>query len=117
MIVKEYVSPDGALHLFIDRDESGDLTIGFRNYEWHTHGDILAASREVPIDQAVESFVAEVIDGTALIATSSINDVTVDVWICNDNRYTCKYLAPGESISFRRWNGETVDGIAVDDAI
>ena len=115
MIVKEHVSPDGTLRLVIDRGESGDLTIGFRGYGWHTHGDILAELRELPTDQAVDEFVAEVLNGIALIATSSMNGDPVDVWICDDSHYTRKHLDPAESISFRRWNGVTVDGIADDD--
>jgi hypothetical protein len=82
-------------------------------YGWHTHGDVLAELRELPTDQgAVDEFVAEVLNGTALIATISMNGDPVDVWICDDSHYTRKYFGPGESISFRRWNGVTVDGIA-----
>lgn len=102
MIVKEYVSPDNTLRLVVDRDEAGELTIGFHGYQWHTHGVVLAEISGLPLAQAVDAFVEAILDGTELIAISSIDGIPVDAWVSDDCRYLRKHLDPGESMSFRR---------------
>lgn len=111
MIVSEHVSPDATLRLVVHRDETGDLTIGFRDYQWHTHADVLAELSGLPLEQAVDAFVASILNGTDLIAISSIDGVPTDVWVCDDSRYLREHLAPSESMTFRRWNGDVVAGI------
>lgn len=44
-----YVSDDGALTFLVVR-EDGDISLGFKDTPWHTHGDILAALAGLPID-------------------------------------------------------------------
>ncbi len=43
---EEYLSPDGCLRLVVIR-ETGDITLGFEGFPWHTHGDVLAAQYEL----------------------------------------------------------------------
>src|SRR5438046_1455790 len=38
-IIEEHQSPDGLLRLIVQRDDDGDIAIGFEGYPWHTHGD------------------------------------------------------------------------------
>src|SRR5436190_18117200 len=40
---EEHRTPDGALTLVVSHEDD-DITIGFDGFQWHTHGDVLAAT-------------------------------------------------------------------------
>lgn len=53
-----HTSPDGALRLWIVHD-LGDITMGFEDFPWHTHGDVVAGElhllgEHVEADSAAE---------------------------------------------------------------
>jgi hypothetical protein len=35
---KIYESPDGLLRFLVVQDDDGDVSLGFDEYAWHTHG-------------------------------------------------------------------------------
>ncbi len=43
---EEHRTPDGALTLVVSHEDD-DITIGFDGFQWHTHGDVLAATYQL----------------------------------------------------------------------
>lgn len=104
---EEHRSPDGTLLFAVDSLADGDVAIGFRDFPWHTHADILASIRSLPERDAVRSFVDEILNDDALIAMRYIDDVLVDIWISDDPRGDLRYCEPNERFVFRYWSGAT----------
>lgn len=61
-VLQRHESPDELLCLLVG-DSDGNTCIGFDGFIWHTHGDILAALFGLPEEEAVASFVAEILSG------------------------------------------------------
>ena len=102
---EEHRSADGALIFAVDALEDGDVAIGFRNFPWHTHADILSSMRCLPEPAAVRSFVDELLSDDAVIAMRYIDNVLSDVWVSEDARRDLRYCEPNERIEFRYWSG------------
>jgi hypothetical protein len=68
---QEHTTPDGALRFIVSYD-GVDTTLGFDGYEWHTHGDMLAAKYGLSEAAAIEQFLSDVVGGRAVIAISKI---------------------------------------------
>ncbi len=102
---EEHRSADGALIFAVDALEGGDVAIGFRNFPWHTHADILSSMRSTPEAAAVRSFVDELLNDEAVIALRYIDNVLSDVWVSDDPRGDLRYCQSNERIEFRYWSG------------
>jgi hypothetical protein len=102
------VSPDGALRLLVTKAE-GDFTIGFEDYEWHTHGDLLVEGEETQ-EEAVGNFIQEILLGKLPIVIEkkggSIRDISVD-YPEDSPLYSDPaanpYREADESFEVRRW--------------
>lgn len=106
-IVEEHVSPDRLLRLVVTQDD-GDVSIGFANYGWHTHADILAERFEMTECAAVQQFVQSIIQDDQILVVSRVNGEVQDVWPVDDPQAEFKYKPPEESLEFRRWSGVAV---------
>jgi hypothetical protein len=74
-------SPDGALKLIVTRDEN-DLSIGFENYPWHTHGDLLLCEYETEVEEeALGYFLQEIVTGQREIVLRKKAGAVVDAWV------------------------------------
>ena len=104
-ILEHHSTPDGLLRLIVTSDDEGDLTIGFEGFEWHTHGDIESAIRQVPDQVAVQQFITELVTNRAVIAVSRIGGEIRDVWVTADVATELKYKGDQESLEFRSWDG------------
>src|SRR5437762_10497790 len=106
----EYRSPDGTLTLVIVRYDD-DITIRFDGFEWHTHGDVLAASYQLATspgltpEGATHRFVADVVSNRAIIAVVRSGNRIRDVWVTDDIDKELQYKQADEEIEFRYWDG------------
>ncbi|MSQ48689.1 MAG: hypothetical protein EXR78_09965 [Deltaproteobacteria bacterium] len=107
-ILERYESPDGHLTLLVT-EEAGDITIGFDDYPWHTHADLLAAEYGLSESEAVRTFVDQILRGEAVIAILSIQGVMCEVWITTDPTGEIPDVESEEQITFRRWGGKVSD--------
>jgi hypothetical protein len=101
---RAYVSPDGALTFVVAR-EAGDATLGFAGMQWHTHADVLASEYGVPQDEAVDRFIAALLQNKSVIAVSRVAGIVSDVWIVDDPLEPDPYQPEDEAIEFRFWDG------------
>lgn len=61
--------------------EGDDVSLGFADYPWHTHGDILASLLRLPVEDAIERFVRALLSNQAVIAVARVNGIIRDVWV------------------------------------
>src|SRR3712207_4802138 len=103
---EEHHSSDGVLTLVVVRDE-GDITVGFRGYGWHTHGDVLAATYQIArgdvltSDAATDRFVDEVLTNRAVVVVQRIEGNIRDVWVTDDVTREVRHRHPDETLEFR----------------
>lgn len=110
MDTERFVTPDGEIELVVVR-ESGDITLGFAGFPWHTHGDVLVGEYalagltiEGP-EQAVERFLYDLTTNVAPISILRKCGSITDIWATVEYPEPDKYLAPDESVEIRYWNG------------
>jgi len=107
---EEHRSPDGAFILVVSQDDD-DITIGFAGFEWHTHGDVLAASyqlvdvTDLTPEGAAMRFVQDVVSNRAIIAVVKSGNRIRDIWVTDDIEDELRYKQPDEEIEFRYWDG------------
>lgn len=112
-ITREFVSPDGSLRLIVDEADDGDIAIGFDAYPWHTHGDILAEMSGVKnIAEAIERFIADIIEGRLTIVFQKRSGLVIDAWPTDDPAAALlgyqRYGFADETMEFRVWDGTSV---------
>jgi len=110
MKTDEHHTPDGRFTLLV-KYEDDDISIGFAGFEWHTHGDLLAASYPLgdvsglTAESATRRFVEDVTSNRAIIAVIEAQGSIRDVWITNDIERELRHKQPDEEIEFRYWDG------------
>ena len=100
--------PGTALRLLVCRDEEG-FYIGFEDFSWHTHGDLLVEESETE-EEAVGNFLQQVLLGERPIVIERtgeiIRNVSVDLRF-DDPNYSDPaadlHLEADASIEVRRW--------------
>jgi hypothetical protein len=102
-------SPDEALRFVIVRDDDGDVTLGFSDHPWHTHGDILAKLSELSIEQAIAQHVDALLSNRSVIAIATTDGKIRDDWIDDDPLQPDPYKPDNETIAFRFWDGTPFD--------
>jgi hypothetical protein len=105
----EYVSEDSFLRLLVGHHPGGDIVIGFGGFQWHTHGDILASLSGLPVDQAVERYVCNILSNRALIAVARVREDIRDIWVTDDPASCFEHKPTNERLDFRTWDGTVVD--------
>src|SRR5262245_23848066 len=95
---QRYDSPDGRLHFIVVTDHTGDISLGFDGFTWHTHADILAAEYQLPESEAVNHFINDLLNNRKIIALSKINGTLADVWITTNPADEQRYLQADETI-------------------
>ena len=105
----EYVSKDGFLRLLVGHDPGGDFVIGFDGFAWHTHGDILASLSGLPIAQAIERYIDDILSDRSLIVIARVKEDVLDIWVTDDSASELKYKPANESLEFRTWGGTIVN--------
>lgn len=80
-ILEKHASPDGLLTFSVLQypDEENDISIGFENFEWHTHADILASTSGLSEVEAVRQFVDELLNNKTIIAVMKKGNKIVQV--------------------------------------
>jgi hypothetical protein len=103
-IVATYTSPDGALRFRVTK-EHGDITLGFENFLWHTHGDLLAWWYACPEEAAVKRFIEDLVQSRTMIAIARRDGRIVDIRVTDDPQAGLRWKPYGETLEFRYWNG------------
>ena len=103
-IIEEHRTPDGLLRFLVVGCDDGDIALGFDDFSWHTHADILASLSDLPEDAATRRFVDALLSGQAIVAIARVGDRIRDVWVADTTRPD-KYKPDDETIEFRFWNG------------
>lgn len=107
-IIEEHTTPDGLLRLLVVRSDDGDIAIGFDSLPWHTHPSIVAALLGLAENEALRTYIDEVITGRRKIAVIRAAGRIQDAWILDDPEYIVRYkkYAPDtESVELRCWDG------------
>jgi hypothetical protein len=112
MIIERHTSPDGLLKLIIDlyEDENlKDFSIGLEEFDSHTHGDLLAESRNLPEKEAIRRFVDEILNDRQIFVVSRIDKKIRNVWWITDDdiESQLKYKSDEEELEFRFWSGKS----------
>jgi hypothetical protein len=122
---KVYESPDGLLRFLVVQDDGGDVSLGFDEYAWHTHGDVLAAtvagqtvacfwascspeSGAGHVTEHTEQSVHDLLAGNPIIAIEKVSGNVRDIWITDDPATDARRCLPDETIEFRRWDGTVI---------
>jgi hypothetical protein len=111
MIIRKETSPDGLLTLVIEKLENDDYLLGFEDYAWHTHGDLLIGEfgiTDTTPELTVQSFLNQIIQDKIPFVVSYFNNEIKDIWITDDPASEYKYIQPGEKIVIRNWSGEVL---------
>lgn len=110
-------SPDGLLKFGVTVADDGDITIGFFSdsptpiFCGHTHGDILESILEVPMEQAVSSYVQSVLASEQVIVVIRIDGKITQVYVSDEPDSEGEWLIEGEELELRYWNGEPFSGM------
>lgn len=107
---ERHTSPDELLTLVVVWEDD-DVSVGFEGYEWHTHGDVLFVEHggSESEEQAVQSFVEDILSNRLPIAILRLNGKIHDAWVTDDPQDELKYELPGETLELRRWDGSRVE--------
>jgi hypothetical protein len=111
MIINKEVSQDGILTLIIKRTDDADYLLGFENYPWHTHGDLLLNEyglQETSSERAVKAVFTKIIEDKIPLVVSVINNEVKDVRVTDDISSELKYIKPNEQLIFRYWSGKLI---------
>jgi hypothetical protein len=103
-IVEQHQSPDGLLRFVVEQLDGGDLCLGFADFPWHTHADILATSSGLTEDVAVRQFVDALLGGQFMIGVARVGGRITDVWVAEAATPNQPKLGD-ETIEFRYWDG------------
>ena len=106
-ITQRHVTPDGLLTLLSGTAESGDITVGFEGYQWHTHGDLLSHGTDLSLEAATQKFILDVVNDRLVIVVSKVEGRIREVWI-TDAPYYDKYKPESEVMEFRYWSGKVL---------
>lgn len=101
------VSPDGLLRLVVRRT-ADDTVLGFDGFSWHTHSDILQATSRDRAADAVERWIADLVDGKLVIAVAKNGDNISDIWVTEDPKAVLRFSSPDEQVEFRLWDGTRI---------
>ena len=103
-ILEKHISPDKLLTFSVLEYEDGDTSLGFDNYEWHTHGGILASTSGLTEEKAIRQFVNNLLNNNKLLVVMKKEEEIVKVWITEDPTDELKYQQDDEVLEFRYWN-------------
>ena len=101
-IIEEHHSTDRLLRLIVTRYASGDVSIGFDGYGWHTHGDMLALIYNLPEEEAIRFYVDEIIGDETIIVIARDEGKIRDIWPTDDPSEELKNNPAEESLESRQ---------------
>ncbi|RZT93587.1 hypothetical protein [Rivibacter subsaxonicus] len=101
--IEQHSSPDGQLTLAVVEHEGGEVAVGFKGGEWHTHSDLLAEWLCVPAESAVSHFVELVLHDKLSIVVSTDRGLTLDPWVSDNLAETLRLFGP-ENCVLRYWS-------------
>lgn len=104
--LEKHISPDEVLTFSVLQYEDGDTSLGFENFDYHTHGDILASISGLNEERAIRQFVDDVLNDKQIIAVMKKENKIVQVWITENPIDELKYQQDDEVLEFRYWSGQ-----------
>ena len=97
-----YTTPDGQFTLLV---EPAADAIGFEDFPWHTHGDLLSRGNIFPGVSSVQEFLKALFADRLVIAVSRIGGTVQNVCISDDPDSEKAYVRDGETLELRYWSG------------
>lgn len=111
---RRYVSPDGQLRFVVmECEEDGLLLLGFDDYPWHTHDDLLVPEYGATRAAAAENFVNMLLGDALVIAIDKVAGAVQNIYVTDDPAEELRYAPEGATVEFRLWSGSPV---TLDDA-
>lgn len=101
-----YVTDDGLLALTVFQDVDGEALIGFHGFEWNIQVSILSEVLGTSPEEALQTFIADVLQDRSVIAILKMSGELCDVWITDSPKVDLQYVQFGEELSFRYWSGK-----------
>ena len=101
-----FVSPDGLLALSVTEDVDGDQLIGFHGFDWQVQASVLSEVTGLPVAQARQEFIDEVLNDNLLVAVLYQHEEIGDIWVTEDPEMDQSLLKPHEKLIFRYWSGK-----------
>jgi len=108
MIVTRHTSSDGELTLVID-ETAGDFSVGFERMAWHTHADSLANLVDLTAAEALERYVAAILNSQKVIAVLRREECIIDIWVSDDPAKDVSHVTGDEHLELRYWDGRQFD--------
>jgi hypothetical protein len=105
MLLERHVTPDGRLTLFVDRDETGDVCVGFAGLSWHTHPDMLVGRYGADEGEALRNFVAAILADRLPIVCVEAQGRIVEAWVDEGLPDARRSAARDGSATVRVWSG------------
>ena len=107
---EEHLSADGLFKLAVELLEDGDAVIGFkigdsRAFAGHTHPGILARLSSQSKEDAVRSYLEDILNDRRVIALLWEDDTLIDVWVSEDPAGDQSYPQGNERLELRYWSG------------
>lgn len=103
--ISEHVSKDSKLTLLLVNYED-DWIIGFKECQWHTHGDMLMPTYGNAPGEAAKNFMNSILHDKEIIIISEIPNLPTLIQITNQPEDEIKYKEPDEVIDLRYWSGK-----------
>lgn len=106
-VIQEHESPDGLLHLFLDR-EGEDIIVGFAGSEWHTHADLLAPTYGPTEDEALANFVRDILENRMVLVVMRVAGEVCHVSVTDRPDDEGKYVPEDreKTVELRYWSGD-----------
>ncbi|GAB5402564.1 MAG: hypothetical protein Aurels2KO_07950 [Aureliella sp.] len=108
-------SPDGKLAIRITPDVEGETMVSFHGFDWAIAGSQLAEQLSLETDDAIKAYVDSIMADGQIIAISIVDGEMTDAWVTEYPLSDLEYCAEGESLLFRRWNGQVLDPTQLND--
>jgi hypothetical protein len=108
MLLERHVSPDGRLTLFVERDETGDVCIGFAGLRWHTHPDMLVGRHGDDEEAALRNFVTAILADRLFIVAVEADGRIVEAWVDGSLSNARKAASQGGNTTVLVWSGRPI---------
>ena len=104
-VLDRRTSPDGLLHIRIERYDDGSLAFGFEESDWHQHPDMFDAKGRTP-EQVAWAFADDLVNDRLVIVHNRQED---RYWVLDTIEYEPELSGTYAPLEFRYWSGGRID--------
>lgn len=110
MVPSILTSPDGTLTFTVEPGDGGNRILGFKDFPWHTHSNLLVGWYGASEEDAVENFVQALLHNRAVIVVHRRGGYILDVRITDTPDAERRNVPEGQTIELRHWDGTAWTG-------